>query len=71
MYLTSNLSITIHRLFLQTSVSNGTECNERTLTSFSIGLLGCCGQIVHVHIRHDAENIPSERDVYWLRDVIK
>ena len=64
MYLTSNLSITIHRLFLQTSVSNGTECNERTLTSFSIGLLGCCGQIVHVHIRHGAENIPSERDVY-------
>jgi len=23
--------MTIHRLFLQTSVSNGTECNERTI----------------------------------------
>ena len=41
---TSNLLMTIHRLFLQTSVSNGTEreCNERTLKGFSIGLLGYC-----------------------------
>ena len=68
---TSNLQKTIHRLFLQTSVSNGTERNERTSKCFSIGLLGYCWQIVHVQIRHDAENILSERDVYWLWEVIK
>jgi hypothetical protein len=54
-----NIHVNIHRLSLQTPVSNGTECNERTLKSFSIGLLGYCWQIVHVHIRHVAENIPS------------
>jgi hypothetical protein len=57
--------------WLSTDYSCKHWCNERTLKSFSIGLLGYCWQIVHVHIRHDAENIPSERDVYWLWGVIK